>query len=145
MEFERQVSIPVVLRPDQIDDLAVNVVKVLMENTKGHCIENVGYVSDIVNISKVTALNITNKTGNANFTVYCTLKVIQPEIGTVIECTVTKYMYDKGVVAKSGPVEIFAKWIPAMRDINEHHTCRFKILQFRHDENRIICVGDLLM
>lgn len=143
MEFCRNVSIPIVIRPDQVDQLQQNIISKLLSDIKNHCIEDVGYVSDIIEIVKVTSKNITNKTGNANFDVECKLLIIQPKIGDVIEGTVNKLMNDKGLTAINGPVEIFAKWSPAMRNINEHHKCKFKISQFRHDEDRILCVGDL--
>jgi DNA-directed RNA polymerase subunit E'/Rpb7 len=145
MEFSKNTHISVVIHPDQINELQKNVVEKLYAETKGRCVEDIGFIKDIEHILNVVNTKIENKTGNMIFDIFCTLKVIQPHIGDVISLKVTKIMHDKGVIATNdGPVEIFAPWTPNMKNVYENQMHNFEITEFKYRDDYILCIGILL-
>ena len=144
MEFSKNVWISVIIKPNQMNHLQKNIVKSLLKQTVGKCMEDIGYIKDISKIITVKDKHISHKTGSGNFDVYCTAIVIQPEEGDIVEAKISNIIHDKGVFAEIGPLQIFSKWTPKMKTIYEHHLCNFKILSSRHNEDQILCIGELL-
>jgi DNA-directed RNA polymerase subunit E'/Rpb7 len=142
MEFSKEICSSVVIKPDQLEHLQKNIIKNLIDQVKGKCMENTGYIKDIQKILNVSSKKLINRNGNAKFSVKYIAKVIQPKIGDIIEGKVETIMVD-GILASNGPVQIYAKLLPNNNTVYEHQTYKFKILDYRLDDEQIWCVGDL--
>ena len=157
MEFPKNVWISVVIKPDQMrvilapkkplknkDHLQKMIIKGLLKQTVGKCMEDIGYIKDISEIITVEDKPISHKTGSGNFDVYCTAIVIQPTEGQIVQAKKVNIIHDRGIFAEIGPLQIFSKWSPKMQTIYEHHMCNFKILSWRHKEDQILCIGEMV-
>lgn len=140
MEFSQEIETSVVIKPIELEQLQKNILKKLLSNVCGKCMEDVGYICDIKEIISVDGKNIVDQ--NAKFNVRCIARVIKPTVGDTIEAEVTAILGDS-LVAENGPVEVCAM-IFSTSKVYEHHTYEFKILEYRLYDDKIICVGEMV-
>ena len=142
MEVLVQKWISVVIHPSKMDQLQRNIIKNILGQVVGKCMENVGYVIDVDKVLEVRDENVTSRTGSANFNALCVLKAFQVNEGDIVEAKITDLIYDKGIYADFDPLFIFAKWHPQMGNLYEGNHCKFKILRYRLDDTKIQCIGE---